>query len=71
MRARLLIVGRGRLAVRLVYALVVMGGREVRGDGNEFHLLAQVLAEEGRYLQPFRFLFQNGTAIPTAEKPPL
>jgi 4-amino-4-deoxy-L-arabinose transferase-like glycosyltransferase len=59
------------LVVRLVYALGVMGGREVRGDGRQFHFLAEVLAGEGRYLQPFRFLFQNGTAIPTAEKPPL
>jgi 4-amino-4-deoxy-L-arabinose transferase-like glycosyltransferase len=63
--------GAAGLVVRLVYALGIMGGREVRGDGREFHFLAEVLAEEGRYLQPFRFLFQNGTAIPTAEKPPL
>jgi 4-amino-4-deoxy-L-arabinose transferase-like glycosyltransferase len=48
-----------------------MGGREVHGDGRQFHFLAEVLGGEGRYLQPFRFLFQHGTAIPTAEKPPL
>jgi 4-amino-4-deoxy-L-arabinose transferase-like glycosyltransferase len=59
------------LVVRLAYALGVMGGREVHGDGRQFHFLAEVLGGEGRYLQPFRFLFQNGTAIPTAEKPPL
>ena len=59
------------LLVRLVYALGVMGGREVNGDGRQFHFLAEVLGAEGRYLQPFRFLFQNGTDIPTAEKPPL
>ena len=52
------------LAVRLVYALGVMGGREVRGDGRQFHFLAEVLGSEGRYLQPFRFLFQNGTEHP-------
>lgn len=70
-RAGLLAIGAAGLAVRLVYALGVMGGREVRGDGRQFHFMANVLADDGRYLQPFRFLFQNGTAIPTAEKPPL
>jgi 4-amino-4-deoxy-L-arabinose transferase-like glycosyltransferase len=69
--ARLVAIGAAGLAVRLIYALGVMGGREVHGDGREFHFLAKVLGDEGRYLQPFRFLFQHGTAIPTAEKPPL
>lgn len=57
------------LVVRLVYALVVMGDGPVTGDGRQFHFLAIVLAEEQRFLQPFRFLFQNGTVVPTAEKP--
>jgi 4-amino-4-deoxy-L-arabinose transferase-like glycosyltransferase len=68
---RLLALGAAGLAIRLGYALGVMGGRDVRGDGREFHFLTNVLGSEGRYLQPFRFLFEHGTAIPTAEKPPL
>jgi 4-amino-4-deoxy-L-arabinose transferase-like glycosyltransferase len=58
------------LAIRLVYALVVMGGRDPRGDGREFHLLANVLADSGRYLQPFQYAYLHRT-IPTTEKPPL
>jgi 4-amino-4-deoxy-L-arabinose transferase-like glycosyltransferase len=58
------------LAIRLVYALVVMGGRDPRGDGREFHLLANVLADSGRYLQPFQYAYLHH-AIPTTEKPPL
>lgn len=58
------------LAIRLVYALVVMGGRTPTGDGREFHLLAIVLARTGRYLQPFQELYLHRT-IPTTEKPPL
>ena len=38
----------------------------VTGDGNEFHGLAQLLAERGRYVEPV-----PGPEIPTAEKPPL
>jgi 4-amino-4-deoxy-L-arabinose transferase-like glycosyltransferase len=58
------------LAIRLVYALVVMGGRDPRGDGREFHLLANVLADSGRSLQPFQYAYLHRT-IPTTEKPPL
>jgi 4-amino-4-deoxy-L-arabinose transferase-like glycosyltransferase len=58
------------LAIRLVYALAVMGSREPGGDGREFHLLANVLATSGRYLQPFLYLYRDRT-IPTTEKPPL
>src|SRR5690348_4745739 len=57
------------LAIRLVYALVVMGDRTPTGDGREFHLLANVLAQSGRYLQPFQYLYLHHT-IPTTEKPP-
>jgi len=46
------------------------GGREPRGDGREFHLLANVLADTGRYLQPFQYVYL-GRSIPTTEKPPL
>src|SRR3954447_23897685 len=58
------------LAIRLVYALAVMGGREPRGDGREFHLLANVLAKTGSYVQPFQYLYLHHT-VPTTEKPPL
>lgn len=58
------------LAVRLLYALVVMHGRAITGDGREFHYLAKVLGSTGRYLQPYEYLFMHHT-IPTAEKPPL
>jgi 4-amino-4-deoxy-L-arabinose transferase-like glycosyltransferase len=58
------------LAIRLVYALAVMGGRDPRGDGREFHLLANVLAKTGSYIQPFQYLGLHHT-VPTTEKPPL
>ncbi|MEA2422686.1 MAG: hypothetical protein QOF55_1785 [Thermoleophilaceae bacterium] len=58
------------LAVRLVYALGVMGDRRVTGDGNEFHFLANVLADTGRYLQPFQYIGLHHS-VPTTEKPPL
>jgi 4-amino-4-deoxy-L-arabinose transferase-like glycosyltransferase len=58
------------LAIRLVYALAVMGGREPRGDGREFHLLANVLATTGSYVQPFLYLGVH-RSVPTTEKPPL
>jgi 4-amino-4-deoxy-L-arabinose transferase-like glycosyltransferase len=58
------------LAIRLVYALAVMGGRPLTGDGNEFHLLANVLARTGSYIQPFQYLGLHHT-VPTTEKPPL
>jgi len=68
---RLLVIAGLALAIRLVYALVVMGDRPVTGDGREFHFLANVLAQKHSYLQPFRYLFQHHTVVPTAEKPPL
>src|SRR4051812_43785128 len=58
------------LAVRLVYSLAVMGDRTPAGDGRELHLLANVLAQTGRYLQPFQYLYPHHT-VPTTEKPPL
>jgi 4-amino-4-deoxy-L-arabinose transferase-like glycosyltransferase len=58
------------LAIRLVYALAVMGGGDPRGDGREFHLLANVLAKTGSYIQPFQYLGLHHT-VPTTEKPPL
>src|SRR3954447_25450291 len=58
------------LAIRLVYSLAVMGDRTPGGDGREFHLLANVLAKTGSYLQPFQYLYLHHT-VPTTEKPPL
>jgi hypothetical protein len=58
------------LAIRLVYALAVVGSREPTGDGREFHLLANVLADTGRYIQPFMYV-GLGRVVPTTEKPPL
>jgi 4-amino-4-deoxy-L-arabinose transferase-like glycosyltransferase len=58
------------LAIRLVYALAVMGNRDPRGDGREFHLLANVLARTGSYIQPFRYLDLHHV-VATTEKPPL
>jgi 4-amino-4-deoxy-L-arabinose transferase-like glycosyltransferase len=56
------------LAVRLVYALVVMRGVGVAGDGLEFHLLANQLASGDGYVQP---LFISPGHVATADKPPL
>ena len=68
--AKLALVTVAALGIRLLYALVVMRHRPASGDGLEFHLLARMLAEQGRYIQPFPFL-QHGVVVPTAEKPPL
>jgi 4-amino-4-deoxy-L-arabinose transferase-like glycosyltransferase len=56
------------LAARLVYALVVMDGVGVGGDGLEFHLLANQLADGDGYVQP---LVVAPGHVPTADKPPL
>lgn len=69
-KLRLLAIAAAALAVRLLYALVVMGDVAPSGDGHQFHLLARVLAQEGAYLEPLIFL-QEGRSLPTAEKPPL
>ena len=55
------------LALRLVYALVVMRHVAASGDGYQFHLLAEIIANKGQYLEPLR----GPVHIPTAEKPPL
>ena len=54
------------LAVRLVWALVVMRHAPVTGDGREFHGLAHLLATKHRYIEP-----GVPGSIETAEKPPL
>jgi 4-amino-4-deoxy-L-arabinose transferase-like glycosyltransferase len=56
------------LVLRLVYALVVLHGVPVAGDGLEFHALAVQLADGHGYVEP---LFLAPGHIPTADKPPL
>jgi 4-amino-4-deoxy-L-arabinose transferase-like glycosyltransferase len=63
--AAIVVVG---LAARLVYALVVMRGVPVGGDGLEFHILANQLAAGDGYVQP---LIVSPRHVATADKPPL
>jgi 4-amino-4-deoxy-L-arabinose transferase-like glycosyltransferase len=56
------------LAIRLVYALVVLRGVPVEGDGLEFHILANQLAHGDGYIQP---LIVSPGHVVTADKPPL
>jgi 4-amino-4-deoxy-L-arabinose transferase-like glycosyltransferase len=56
------------LAARLVYALVVLRGVGVGGDGLEFHILANQLAGGDGYVQP---LIVSPHHVATADKPPL
>lgn len=67
---RLAAIAAAALMIRLVYALVVMRDVPASGDGRQFQLLAQLIADEGKYLEPLSFL-RRGVEIPTAEKPPL
>ena len=67
-RTALLVLVAVGLAVRLVYALVVMDGVQVGGDGLEFHLLSNQLADGDGYVQP---LIVSPDHVPTADKPPL
>src|SRR4051794_29784201 len=55
-------------AVRLLYVLVVQHGVGVGGDGLEFHILANQLADGHGYIQP---LVVSPTGVATADKPPL
>jgi 4-amino-4-deoxy-L-arabinose transferase-like glycosyltransferase len=64
----LVLIAAAGLALRLVYALVVMHGVEVGGDGLEFHLLANQLASGDGYVQP---LIVSPGHVATADKPPL
>src|SRR5215213_5220078 len=65
---RLALLGALGLAVRLAYALVVLKGVPVRGDGEQFHTLANQLADGDGYIQPLRI---TPDPTPTADKPPL
>jgi 4-amino-4-deoxy-L-arabinose transferase-like glycosyltransferase len=58
------------LALRLVYSLLVVRDDPLIGDGLEFHLLANLIADGHGYSQPF--VFQDTGAIhATADKAPL
>lgn len=57
------------LAVRLAYGFLLVGDDPLLGDGLEFHLLANNLADGHGYAQPF--LLADGIDVPTADKPPL
>jgi 4-amino-4-deoxy-L-arabinose transferase-like glycosyltransferase len=68
-RALTLIAAAG-LAVRLAYALALVKSKPLLGDGLEFHLQANLLADDKGYIQPF--LYQaRGIARASADKPPL
>ena len=67
-RGRLLLLVAVGLAARLLYALVVMDGAGVRGDGEQFRLLALGLADGEGYRQPRVVAMSD---VPTADKPPL
>jgi 4-amino-4-deoxy-L-arabinose transferase-like glycosyltransferase len=56
------------LALRLTYVLLVLKHTQVGGDGLEFHLLANQLANGDGYIQP---LLVSPGHVPTADKPPL
>jgi 4-amino-4-deoxy-L-arabinose transferase-like glycosyltransferase len=62
-----LIVAAGFL-VRLLYVLVVQHGVGLGGDGLEFHILANQIANGDGYVQP---LIVSPGHVPTADKPPL
>jgi 4-amino-4-deoxy-L-arabinose transferase-like glycosyltransferase len=58
------------LAARLAYALLLVKSKPLLGDGLEFHLQANLLADGKGYIQPF--LYQaEGIARASADKPPL
>jgi 4-amino-4-deoxy-L-arabinose transferase-like glycosyltransferase len=62
-----LIVAAGFL-VRLLYVLVVQHGVSLGGDGLEFHILANQIANGDGYVQP---LIVSPGHVATADKPPL
>jgi 4-amino-4-deoxy-L-arabinose transferase-like glycosyltransferase len=56
------------LALRLAYVLIVQKHAPVGGDGLEFHILANQLADGDGYVQP---LIVSPGHVATADKPPL
>lgn len=66
--ARLTLIAAAGLGLRLLYVLWVMHGADVAGDGLEFHILANQLADGEGYIQP---LIVSPDHLATADKPPL
>jgi 4-amino-4-deoxy-L-arabinose transferase-like glycosyltransferase len=58
------------LALRLVYALLIVKDAPLLGDALEFHLQANALADGHGYIQPFLYR-ATGQLRPSADKPPL
>jgi 4-amino-4-deoxy-L-arabinose transferase-like glycosyltransferase len=58
------------VVVRLLYGLIAMRHHVYGGDSVEYKALAQVIADAGKYVYPIPYI-SSGTAIPTADKPPL
>lgn len=58
------------IGLRLFYSLHVVQDDPLLGDGLEFHLLANLVADGHGYSQPFVFE-DTGRVVPTADKPPL
>lgn len=56
------------LLLRLVYGLVIVKTKPLLGDGLEFHLLAEGIADGKGFAQAMPF---HPPALPTADKPPL
>jgi len=65
---RLAVIAAVALLLRLLYVLIVMRGVGVGGDGLEFHLLANQLADGDGYIEP---LIVAPGHLATADKPPL
>jgi 4-amino-4-deoxy-L-arabinose transferase-like glycosyltransferase len=67
---RLTVIAAAAMAIRLVYAFVVVRDAPLLGDALEFHLQANALADGLGYVQPF-VLRDTGVAHPSADKPPV
>jgi 4-amino-4-deoxy-L-arabinose transferase-like glycosyltransferase len=66
----LIAIGAAGLALRLIYALAIVGDAPLIGDGLDFHLLANHLADGHGYVQSFA-LRDEHRSIATAFRPPL
>ncbi len=67
---RLALIAAAGLAARLAYALLLVKSKPLLGDGLEFHLQANLLADGKGYIQPFLYE-SKGVARASADKPPL
>jgi hypothetical protein len=66
----LALIAAGALALRLLYALLLVRDAPLLGDALQFHLQANALADGLGYVQPF-VLRDTGVARVSADKPPL